>query len=448
MAGGIGRRVLELRQRKGLSQAKLAAAAHITAAYVTLLEQGRRRPREAVLRNLAAALDTSVTYLLTGRDGNVHAHEVDLRFAEVALQTGDPTTARERFAAAYEDAVALGDGYLSEQYEARYGLARADWTLGRASEAIGTFEALLIAHDLPSSVSRVALQTWLCRAYTQGGDLNRAIEIGESALAEVGPLDRPAMPISDGVIELASTLVDAYNERGDLLRAQVLIDAAVVAAEASGSMAARGAAYWNAAVVAESRGESRAAMRLADRAIALLGELGHEFEVAALRGNRATYSLRLPDTDLTAAERELRESINGMAGVTHSPSDLAWMEKELARCQLLAGRVVEAVNTARAALERVPAAPLERARVLSVLAAALLAQGNEDEALTAYRDAAESLESYGARRQAAPVWQELAAVLTAMGRDRDANAALMRMGAALGVPPVPISPRSRATAPM
>jgi tetratricopeptide (TPR) repeat protein len=242
------------------------------------------------------------------------------------------------------------------------------------------------------------------------------------------------------LVELASTLVEAYHERGDLTRAQMLIESVVVAAEASGSLRARGAAYWNASVVAEARGEIRAAIKFADRAIALYGEIGHAFAVAALRGNAASYRLRLPRPDLVAAEAQLRESIDAMAEANGSPADLAWMEKELARCCLLAGRVTDAVDIARAALERVPSVPLERARVLAVLAAALLAAGCADQALAAYENAAVALEASGARRQAAPVWHELAAVLKAMGREGDTIVALERTVAALGVQAVPIRP--------
>jgi tetratricopeptide (TPR) repeat protein len=334
---------------------------------------------------------------------------------------------------------------VPEQYEALYGIARADWTLGRTKDAIAGFEALLDAHDLPSSVSRVALQTWLCRAYQHVGDMGRAIDLGEAALADMGPLNRPGIADGDGTIELASTLAAAYQERGDLSRAQMLTDSVVVVAEAMGSMQARGAAYWTAATVAEARGDVRAAIKFADRAIALFGEIGYVYDVAALRINVASYSLRLPGTDLDAAEAQLRESIRVLVEVVHGAADLAWAERELARCLLLAGRIDDAVDTARAALDRVPAAPLERARSLGVLAAALLAVGSADEALAAYHGAAKALDAFGAHRQAAPVWQELAAVVKAMGRDKDTIAALERMGAALGLVAVPVTPRPATT---
>ncbi|MFL6138765.1 MAG: hypothetical protein ACJ74O_13320 [Frankiaceae bacterium] len=75
-----------------------------------------------------------------------------------------PVAARDRFAAACEQAVSLGDAYLAEQHEALYGLARADEALGRLGDAIRSFEALLAARHLPSSVNRLKVMTGDVRA--------------------------------------------------------------------------------------------------------------------------------------------------------------------------------------------------------------------------------------------------------------------------------------------
>lgn len=52
------------RERRGLTQRELAAAAGIAAPYLSQLETGRRRGAAAVLRNLARALDTHVDDLI------------------------------------------------------------------------------------------------------------------------------------------------------------------------------------------------------------------------------------------------------------------------------------------------------------------------------------------------------------------------------------------------
>jgi transcriptional regulator with XRE-family HTH domain len=439
MTDELGRRVIDYRRRKGMTQAELGSAIGVTPSYLSLLERGRRRPSAKVARALAVELGMTVEDLLSGRGGEARTLQVDLRFAELALSVGDPASARDRYAAAHEQATALGAACAAEQHEALFGLARADEALGRLDAAITEFERLLAASNLPSSVNRVTVKVGLCRAYTQLGDLGRAIDLGEAALAEAGSLNGD-VAVDDELVELAATLVAAYLDRGDLARAAMLIDSAVGAAEVSGSMRARGAAHWNAAQVAEQRGELRAALRHAERAIALYGEIGHAFAVAALRGNAAAYAIRLPGADLAAAEEQLRQSIDGMAAAGGSPADLAAMERELARCCLLSDQVEEATRVARVALERVETAPLERARAQAVVAAALLAAGSPEDALAAYEDAAEALEALGAVRHAAPVWRELAAVLKAMGRAEQTIAALERAVAALGISAAPIRP--------
>ncbi|MFL6139082.1 MAG: helix-turn-helix domain-containing protein [Frankiaceae bacterium] len=439
MTDELGRRVTDLRRRRGMTQAALGSAIGISPSYLSLLEKGRRRPSAKVARALAAALGTTVEHLTTGRGGEARTLDVDLRFAEVALSVGDAVSARDRYAAAREQAVALGDAFVPEQYEGLFGLARADEALGDLTAAVHAFETLLAAPDLPSSVNRATVKVGLCRAYAQLGDLGRAIDLGEAALAEAGPLNGDAV-VGDELVELASTLVGAYLDRGDLTRAAMLIESTVSAAEVSSSMRARGAAYWNAAQVAEQRGEIRSALRYAERAMALYGEIGYAFAVAALRGNVAGYAIRLPGADLAAAEQQLRQSIGGMAAAGGSPADLAAVERELARCCLLSGQIEEATRVARVALGRVEAVALERARAQAILAAALLAGGSAEDALAAYEDAAVALEALGAVRHAAPVWRDLAAVLKAMGRTEETIAALERAVAALGIPAAPIRP--------
>jgi tetratricopeptide (TPR) repeat protein len=173
----------------------------------------------------------------------------------------------------------------------------------------------------------------------------------------------------------------------------------------------------------------------------MFGEVGNAWAVANMRGNAAGFAIRLPGADFALAEAQLRQALDEMAEAAASPADLAGIQRELARCHLLAGHIEDAVDAARAALQRVESgAPLERARVQAVLAEALLAAGDETAALAAYVDSAEALEQVGARRQAAPVWRELASVLKAMGRINEAYTAMERLATAMGVPEVPIRP--------
>lgn len=61
----LGDTLSALRRARGLTQAGLAARAHVTAAYIAQLETGaRRNPSLAVLARVAAALAVPVSALL------------------------------------------------------------------------------------------------------------------------------------------------------------------------------------------------------------------------------------------------------------------------------------------------------------------------------------------------------------------------------------------------
>jgi hypothetical protein len=113
----------------------------------------------------------------------------------------------------------------------------------------------------------------------------------------------------------------------------------------------------------------------------------------------------------------------------------------MAHYLLLSGAVDDAVEEAAAAVRRVEDGPgVHKARAQAMLAAALHAAGRDDAAEANYRAAAATLEGEGARRQAAPVWRDLASTLASMGRLADAVVAYERMAAALGVPWVRTQP--------
>src|SRR3954467_9707552 len=97
----VGQRIRELRQRRGLTQAERVAGLPLTSSYVSLIEAGRREPRQRALEMLAERLGCTVEFLLAGRgrDG-LHELDLELRFAELALRSGDPQVALERYAAA------------------------------------------------------------------------------------------------------------------------------------------------------------------------------------------------------------------------------------------------------------------------------------------------------------------------------------------------------------
>lgn len=62
----LGARIAALRRNAGLSQAQLAAMVRVSPSALGMYEQGRREPSVQILIQLAAALEVSTDYLLTG----------------------------------------------------------------------------------------------------------------------------------------------------------------------------------------------------------------------------------------------------------------------------------------------------------------------------------------------------------------------------------------------
>src|SRR5699024_1364645 len=108
----------------------------------------------------------------------------------------------------------------------------------------------------------------LTRCYRELGDIDMAVQVGEEALRGASDL---GLEGTDEYVRLGSTVLSAYFSRGDRARSQLLARELVHLADQLGSPLARGAAYWNASVVAESRGDLAQALSLADRALAMYG---------------------------------------------------------------------------------------------------------------------------------------------------------------------------------
>jgi transcriptional regulator with XRE-family HTH domain len=68
----LGRKIRDLRLRRGLTVQKLADASHLSKGFISQVENERTSPSLATLRDLAAALRTSVAYLVVEDDPTPH----------------------------------------------------------------------------------------------------------------------------------------------------------------------------------------------------------------------------------------------------------------------------------------------------------------------------------------------------------------------------------------
>jgi transcriptional regulator with XRE-family HTH domain len=397
------------RLARGLSQAELAGGG-VSPSYVSLLEAGRRTPTAEVVAHLAARLGCSpelLTHGVNGR-GKEEVH-LELAYAELALRSGEQAEAERRFRGLLSDPLVSAVAELRAR--TTRGLAEALEALGHLEQAIAAYEQLLPGEGEDPDDGWLPLVVALCRCYREAGDLAHSVELGERAAERARSL---GLAGTDEEVELAATLVAAYHERGDVMRARVLAGQVVARAERSGTRRARGAAYWNASLVASSHGRTQEAVQLAERALGLYAEGGNARSLARLRSAYAWLLLRQPAPEALQALTQLDTAAAALLE-DGSEVDLAYCDVEAARALLHLEDVDGARARVLAGLHRLgPQTRLERASGLVVLGRAELASGAPEAAVAALREAAVELAAVDASRESAVVWCELAELCEAL----------------------------------
>jgi transcriptional regulator with XRE-family HTH domain len=336
----VGLRIKTMRRQRGLSQAQLAHP-ELSDSYVSLIESGKRTPTPAVLELLAQKLDCSLSYLLNGVTAEqMQDIELALGYARLALENGEVQEARTRFAELLADPNLAGLTALRQDTE--FGLALATEACGDIDEAIAILTRLQGEDVSPERQVEIAIA--LCRAYRMSDRLSEAVAVGESILG--GP-ERPAW--SDVLVELGATLLAVYLHSGDLLRARQFAAELLNAADMLGTPRAIVAAYWNAALVAESTGHGEECLGFAERALAIQVENGQPRNIARLRMAYAAMMLRARPSAVSEARELLLRAREELAQTSASTVDRANCEVELARAAIIAGDLAEAAERGMAA---------------------------------------------------------------------------------------------------
>lgn len=417
----FGGRLRRLRRERNLSQTELAGEG-LSPSYISLLEAGKRAPTSAAVERLAQRLDCDPQLLTEGvRAADAAELQLQLSYAELALQSGEAAEAAERFSMLLDRGTDTPESVL---VAARWGRARALEARGDIDAAIGAYEALREEAEVrPGDLPWLPCVIALCRCYREVGDLSRSIELGERARTQV---EQFRLAGTDLEVELGSTLVGSYHERGDMVRARLLADQVIETAERLGTSRARGAAYWNASLVADEMGRTVEGLALAEKALALYAQGEDARSLSRLRTAYAGLLLR-QDPPRPSEARPLLEAAARQLTDTGSEVDLAYVETELARAELLLDSPDAAVDIAERALNRLGPQPrLEAARARLVLGHARFSRGEVDAALVDYARAANDLGTMGASRQAAAAWRELAEVFSSVGRKPEALDAYRR----------------------
>lgn len=437
MGSTLGQRLRVLRNERGLSQVDLAGDL-VSPSYVSLIESGKRLPERDVLDGLARKLGCSALFLESGIvPEEVTEQRLRLQFAEIALTNGSTAEAHRQFTEL--SAAAIREVRL----QALWGLSRTEEGFGNLHEALTHLDELLTA---ARSGEIGAPELWAllmarCRLYRDAGDYTRSIEVGEDALRELRGL---GLEGTEEEIKLASTLVGAYWSRGDMFSAQHLVDQVISRAEQLGSPAAQGSAYWNASVIAQTRGQLTLALDLATKTLAMLSETSQERSLARMRTQYAGMLLRCEPPRLDEADAQLRRAHEVLTGMARQ-QNLARCETEMARSAFLRGDLDLAITTADVAIARCngPGSVELDAGVIRGLA--LMMDGQVDAGAAAVSAAAHGFEEQGSRMDAAQAYRDLAEALLQHGRSEEAIAALQSAADCAGTRPSPILGRSPAS---
>lgn len=429
VAGELGARIRAVRRERGLTQAELAGP-ELSESYVSLIESGKRQPGRRTLSAIAERLGMSVDEL------NSHVVQADpqvgfaLAFVELAASNGDLDSARSAIKAMHKD------GRLDPTSAARVLAVEAKLaeSEGDLETAIRLLEELL-ENDQTDATAWSEAATSLVRCHRERGNLSEAIDVGERCTAKL---------VADGLsgtpqhVAVGLTMASAYHERGDLVRAGRVVEGLVAESERVGSREARGFAYWNAALIARGAGRPLDAVKLAEKAVALVSEGNDKRRLARLTAAQAGILLSLDEPPVDRAIDLLERSYVQMEECG-STVDLASIATEIGRAEILADRPDQAESWARRSIELLGDEPrFETAQSWMVLSHAQTLQGHQDEAGRTARLSASMLEAMGASRKAAKIWRDLGDLMIRQGQPTEAcvayDRALESMGLASSAP--------------
>lgn len=404
----LGRRIRDRRLALSMTQSELAGS-EVTVSYISKIESGNRRPDMKLCTTLARRLGTTATFLITGLEKSAADQvRLSLRYAELALESGEALDAERQTAALLDGAGRLP---TAVRLEAGYLHARALEALGQIDQAIIELEPVVEAGPDTARCLQAAIA--LSRCLRESGDLSRAIEVGEAALARVAAA---GVDGGDEAIQLSVTVAFAYHERGETGHAIRICRTAMAAAEAAGSAPARAAAYWNASIFESERGSTESAIALAERALAMLGEGNDSRNLARLRLQLGIMLLRLDPPDYSEARAHLEDARDRLLASSASPVDVARCDAYLSRVALGEGDLASAEDWAhRAQVTAGETSPSVAADALAVLGQIAAERADSELARHHYRAAVAVLTGAGSDREAAQLWLELGALLDTAG---------------------------------
>ncbi|GAA3546133.1 helix-turn-helix domain-containing protein [Nocardioides daeguensis] len=430
-AGVLGQRIKTARIAAGLTQSELASP-EASAAYLSRIESGDRRPELKLLLVFAAKVGMTLEQLLTGVTGDRQA-ELRTRIdrAAWALEHDGPAALAE-----LRDITAALDGSPESDTSTEVALltALAARAAGDLDDAIIRLEDLVEAgptarHWLDAAVA-------LTSAYVAGGDAGRAVRLGEQALAT---LDAAGIAGGDHALALATALSAAHVAQGDTDRALQALGR-VPSAAAAPDLAA---AYHRASSAELENANVHLARTFAATARRIGDDVARRVRAARHQAARGELLLAADEPDVANARAALERAVDMLSG-HGSAAELAAVRTALARAVFLDGEPDAAVAILGAD------ADADLSPVLAATRDLLLGQiqrraRKAKAAHESFARAADALRGVAGDRSAAQLWFELGSIFDELG-DADASRdAYRRAAAATGLAATGAAAHRRAT---
>jgi transcriptional regulator with XRE-family HTH domain len=405
----IGERIRRLRRERGLSQRETAVKG-VTAAHLSRIEAGQRRPSLGAVRALAHRLGVSVEYLERGVELSAR-EELDLALADVELRIRlDPSEeAEHELGALVRWAEREGEPELRAKARSTLGLAAA--ARGKPERALAELE-WAVSQPLIRPDVHPEVFTTLVSVYRQLGRPADAAALCERALRETHP--------DDGVVRtmLATQLSHALSDLGEFERAERVLEEFAGDLEQADPYA-RARLHWSLARVLAMQDKRRLALRHMRRAIALLSQT--EDTVRLARAHVSCAFILLWGGKTAGVAKHLRAA-EALLPASADASDRGLLRAIEGLLAARVGRPEEAERLAEEALSLLPEHSLERATGLYAKALARSADRGREGAEALYEELLLLLSQMKLWREASAVASDCASMLAASGEPEHANA--------------------------
>lgn len=317
-----------------MTQQELAEP-YYSAAYISTIEAGKRRPSEEALAHFAERLGTDSETLSTGRPAGL-VSEIELGLVE-ARRLASAGKAKESIKRC-EDLLAVARKHRlgALEIKALYGLGLSHERLNHTERAIEFYEKAVEQAGpdlLPVAVEGIVGQA---RCHQLQGDVRLAIHILETALLtlERGHLEDPS-----ALLRIRASLVAAYFEAGLYDRAYENADEALHLAADVDDPERLAWMYLNSAWALHHRGKPKDAHDTLVRAEHFFGQLELRLEIGQARLARGMLLSR--EGDVAGARVEFHAAAGTFHGVK-SPINEARTLNELGRVERTEGNTGEA----------------------------------------------------------------------------------------------------------